>query len=50
MSLSQAFRLGAVEKEKEKEDVVGYIGGHELVRVPSASWAPLRKGLYPARE
>lgn len=50
MSISQAFRLGTVEKEKEKEDVVGYIGGHELVRMPSASWAPVRKGLHPARE
>ena len=49
MSLSQAFRLGTVEKEED--DVVGYLGGHELVRMPSASWAPIRKGLlHPPRE
>ena len=46
MSLSQALRFGSgKKKDNDEEDVVGYIGGHELVRMPSANWTSIRKPL-----
>ncbi|KAI5120530.1 hypothetical protein M0805_004538 [Coniferiporia weirii] len=45
MSLSQAIRFGVgAEREKEKNTMgVGYVGGHELVRMPSTNWSSVRR-------
>lgn len=46
MSLSQALQFGAGDKKKDVgDDVLGYIGGHELVRMPSSNWSSVRKPL-----
>ena len=45
MSLSQALRFGTGKEKDNDGDVVGYIGGHELVRMPSANWTSIRKPL-----
>lgn len=53
MSFAQAVRFGlsleggkerdTKDRKGEKEKIVGYIGGHDLVRMPASTWTGMRR-------